>query len=204
MPREDNAPMQAEGVAGASSEDGEADEEEGDEQAGFARADQGGGEQRRPRRRGRRGGRRRRGGGPEDGLAGSVGDELAPPSASEVEIAVADLDGVSATASPPLVQPEPVAPAVGPQLRDREPEDAAGPAPDAATHDSDKHPPRRSTVREKVSFLGDASPAAAPVHVSPVEPSPPADPEQPAPEPAGENAPRRAGWWSRRFTGGGQ
>jgi ribonuclease E len=197
MPREDNAPMQAEG---ASPEDGEADEEEGDEQPGFARADQGGGEQRRPRRRGRRGGRRRRGGGPDDG---GVGDELAPPSASEVEIAVADLDGVSATSSPPLVQPEPVAPAVEPELGDRKPEDvASSPAPEAAAHESDKHPPRRSTVREKVSFLGDASPAAAPVHVSPTEPSPPAEPAQPAAEPASDNAPRRAGWWSRRFTGG--
>ena len=50
------------------------------------------GGERRPRRRGRRGGRRRRGG-PEDGLAGSIADELGPTSAPEAARAVADFDG---------------------------------------------------------------------------------------------------------------
>ena len=196
--------MQAEPIAGATAEESESDEEESNEQPGFARADENGGGERRPRRRGRRGGRRRRGGGMDDGLAGSVADEFAPPAASEAEGAVADLDGVSATSSPPLVQPEPVAPAVEPQLADRGPQDTTSPAPEAATHESEKASPRRSTVREKVSFISDAQAAAAPVHVSPPEHAPPAEPGPPAAEPANEAAPRRAGWWSRRFTGGGQ
>jgi ribonuclease E len=66
---------------------------------------------------------------------------------------------------------------------------------------------RRSTVREKVSFLVDAqSAAAAPVsHSEPGAPTP-----APAPTPAAETAsetaadtqPRKAGWWSRRFGNG--
>ena len=52
----------------AVAEDGEAEEEEGDEQPGFARGEQGLNGERRPRRRGRRGGRHQRGNGPEDGL----------------------------------------------------------------------------------------------------------------------------------------
>ena len=82
-----------EAVEGAVAEDGEADDEEGDEQPGVARADQGPNGERRPRRRGRRGGRRRRGNGPEDGLAGSIADELGPTSAPEATNAVADFDG---------------------------------------------------------------------------------------------------------------
>src|SRR4051794_18929397 len=90
-------------------DDGFAADEEGDEQAA-SRGEQGQNGERRPRRRGRRGGRRRRGtGGPEDGLAGSISDELGPPQTSEVMHAVADFDGGSEPA-PSLVQPEPVAP----------------------------------------------------------------------------------------------
>ena len=69
------------------------------------RADQAAGGERRPRRRGRRGGRRRRGG-PEDGLAGSIADELGPTSAPEATSAVADFDGYSSQPSPPVIQPE--------------------------------------------------------------------------------------------------
>jgi ribonuclease E len=59
-------------------------------------------------------------------------------------------------------------------------------------------------VREKVTFMSDAQPAAAPV--SP-ERAPPAAPESAEPaanmDQAGDaNSPRRAGWWSRRFGGG--
>ena len=66
-------------------EDGEADEDEGDEQPGMARGDQAANGERRPRRRGRRGGRRRRGTELEDGLAGSIADELGPTPAPEVD-----------------------------------------------------------------------------------------------------------------------
>jgi len=194
MARDENDGMQAEHVAGAPAEDGESDEDESDEQTGFAHAEQGSGAERRPRRRGRRGGRRRRGGGGmDDGLAGSVADELAPPAVPEAEGAVADLD----------VQPQPIAAAIEPQRADHSPLEAMNAAPEAASHESEKAPPRRSTVREKVSFLrDDAQSAETPVQASPPEPSPPVDTHQPAPEPASEPAPRRAGWWSRRFTGG--
>ena len=77
-------------------DDGESDEDESEEQPGVARTDQAAGGERRPRRRGRRGGRRRRGG-PEDGLAGSIADELGPTSAPEATSAVADFDGYTPT-----------------------------------------------------------------------------------------------------------
>jgi ribonuclease E len=61
---------------------------------------------------------------------------------------------------------------------------------------------RRSTVREKVSFLVDAQPDAAPsVSRSQPEPSAPA-PAEPAPGATDDGQPRRAGWWSRRFGNG--
>jgi ribonuclease E len=200
--RDENVGVQAEHVAGAPAEDGESEEDESDEQVGFARSEQGGGGERRPRRRGRRGGRRRRGGSMDDGFSASVADELAPPAAPEAEGAVADLDGVSATPSLAEVQPEPIAPPVEPQLADHGTPEAVSPAPDGASHESEKASPRRSTVREKVSFLRDSQPDATPVEAIPPEQSQPADANQPPPEPAGEPAPRRAGWWSRRFTGG--
>src|SRR3979411_1343432 len=68
----------------------------------------------RPRRRGRRGGRRRRGG-PEDGLVGSIADELGPTSVPEATSAVADFDGIPSEPSLPVVQPESIAPPPDPQ-----------------------------------------------------------------------------------------
>jgi ribonuclease E len=65
---------------------------------------------------------------------------------------------------------------------------------------------RRSTVREKVSFLVEAQPASpSPVsHGQPAEPAPAPvpPPAQPAPETTTDTQPRRAGWWSRRFGNG--
>jgi ribonuclease E len=62
---------------------------------------------------------------------------------------------------------------------------------------------RRSTVREKVSFLVDAQPAAAaPVDRGRPEPSVAPAPVQPASEATNDSQPRRAGWWSRRFGNG--
>src|SRR5205814_1378636 len=75
--------------------------------AAQAAADPGQNGDRRPRRRGRRGGRRRRGG-REDGLAGSISDELAPPPEHEATTAVADFDGGSEPAPSLVQQPEPV------------------------------------------------------------------------------------------------
>ena len=116
----------AEAVEGAASDDGEAEEDEGDEQPGMARGEQAANGERRPRRRGRRGGRRRRGNGPEDGLAGSIADELGPTSAPEAASAVADFDGGSPEPAPSLVEPEPVSHA---EPQPAEPQPAEQPTP---------------------------------------------------------------------------
>ena len=198
MPREEtafaqdaSAPVEAE-----ISEDDEAEDDEAGEQAGQVRSDQAGGGERRPRRRGRRGGRRRRGG-PDEGLAGSINDELSPLQASEVTSAVADFDGgpsepshvaAERTEAQPAVVHEPVSPLA----------EAEAHAPE-----SDKSARRRSTVREKVSFASQApsEPSAAAHGES--QPSSPAEaPADAAGETAADTAPRRAGWWSRRFGGG--
>jgi ribonuclease E len=62
---------------------------------------------------------------------------------------------------------------------------------------------RRSTVREKVSFLVEAQPdAAASVNRGQPEPSAAPAPSETAPEATDDGQPRRAGWWSRRFGNG--
>jgi ribonuclease E len=75
-----------------------------------------------------------------------------------------------------------------------------------AAHESDKAARRRSTVREKVSFLADAPPAAAPAEAVAdqvdAEPAAAPAPAQPATEATTEAQPRKAGWWSRRFGNG--
>jgi ribonuclease E len=218
--REDAAPTLPEAAvaAGEGEEDAEAEQdgEEGEEQA--ARGEQQGSGDRR-RRRGRRGGRRRRGGG-EEGLAGSIGDELAANAPPEASDAVADLDSFGGEAAPSIAQAEHTA---EPQVTQAEPQAerhaevqaeaptqpeaapaAAAPAVEEEPAD-DKAARRRSTVREKVSFLLNSQPEpATPLAqaTEPVAPPPPAP--APVPEAATETpaAPRRAGWWSRRFGGG--
>jgi ribonuclease E len=200
-------------VPGIVADDVGSDEDESDEQPGVVRTDQTADGERRPRRRGRRGGRRRRGG-PEDGLAGSIADELGPHSAPEATSAVADFDGYSARASLPEVQPESVAAQPEQAPVDRaQPEPARAPTERAPTEVETAQEAeraaarRRSTVREKVSFLVDAQPAAtAPVSHSQSVVAVPAPAATPAAEPAAETSadtqPRRAGWWSRRFGNG--
>jgi len=209
QPRDENEPAFGEpspALETFAGDEGEAEEDDSEEQPGFARAEQGDGE-RRPRRRGRRGGRRRRGSDRMDeGQAGSISDELAPPAAPEAAEAVADFDGDHPQQDAPLpeVQPEPIAPAPEPQLADQvspEPVSPQEPAEPVA-QETEKHAPRRSTVREKVSFASSAPSAEVSAPIEPVahsapEPSPPAAPEAPPAE-----APRKAGWWSRRFGGG--
>jgi len=200
---------EAAAVAGVAGDETESDEDEGEEQPGMVRADQGPGGERRPRRRGRRGGRRRRGG-PEDGLAGSIADELGPTPVSEATDAVADFDGNSGEPSLPVVQPESIAPSPERQYADhggQDQQEAARPsAPEDTAQEAERAARRRSTVREKVSFLVEArpDPAPAPVNHSPPQPSVAPAPAQPAPEPeaADDGQPRRAGWWSRRFGSG--
>ena len=211
-PRDDQDALRVapEAVDDAVADDGDADEDEGDEQPGVARADQGQNGERRPRRRGRRGGRRRRGGGPEDGLAGSIADELGPPPAPEATSAVADFDGGSPEPAPSLIQPEPVPQPPQPQWQPAEhasPETASSaPTPEETAQEADRAAARRrSTVREKVSFLTSAQPEAAPSvsHSAPEPVAPPAPaPAESAPAATGEPAPRKAGWWSRRFGSG--
>jgi len=213
-PREDGDAMRASGevVEGAIAEDGEADEDEGDEQSGVARGDQAANGERRPRRRGRRGGRRRRGGGLEDGLAGSIADELGPTSAPEAASAVADFDGGSTEPAPSLaqddVQPEPVAqPAETQQEPAAQPEPVAStpaPASEDSTQEIERAAARRrSTVREKVSFMTSAPAEPAPaVAQSAPEPVAAPVPAPAEPAPSDEAAPRKAGWWSRRFGSG--
>jgi ribonuclease E len=216
-PRDDNglAQVEADAQPAVVAEDGEADEDDADDQSGSAHADQAGGE-RRPRRRGRRGGRRRRGG-MDDGLAESIADELAPPASSEAVNAVADFDAPS-EAPLPEVQPEPIAPAAEPHSADDLPAQEAAnasaapltPAASAAElepttpEQTEKAGPRRSTVREKVTFLSDTQPTAAPVipEPAPSAASEPAEPAASADQAGDAGAPRRAGWWSRRFGGG--
>jgi len=218
--REDEGvPLEAAPIADIQSEEGEADEDDREEQPMVARTDQGSSE-RRPRRRGRRGGRRRRGG-PDDGLAGSIADEFAPPSMPEAESAVADFDGVSSESSPPIAQDEALGQQPHPQMQPSENGQSSGheqpsehsrheathaSAQEDAAHEAEKAARRRSTVREKVSFLVNAQPeAATPINLSPEPgptPSAPAAPAESTPEAASDNQPRRAGWWSRRFGNG--
>jgi ribonuclease E len=206
-PREDSEAMRvvAETMEGAPAEEGESDEDEGDEQPGVARGEQGPNGERRPRRRGRRGGRRRRGTGPEDGLAGSISDELGPTSVSEAAGAVADFDGGSYEPAPTLVQSE-LEPAQLQPAAYAEPEPVtSAPSVEETAQEADRAAARRrSTVREKVSFATAApsEPAAAVSHHTPEPVASPASAE-PTPAASGDDAaPRKAGWWSRRFGNG--
>ena len=190
-------------AVGGVADEGEGDEDESEEQPGMARADQAPGGERRPRRRGRRGGRRRRGG-LEDGLAGSIVDELGPRAAPEVTSAVADFDGYSAEPAPTVVRPEPVAPPPEPQHTDyAQPEPVRASSETETAQEAEKAAARRrSTVREKVSFLVNTQPEA-PAPVSHSQPEPPASaPAQTSTETTTDTQPRKAGWWSRRFGNG--
>jgi ribonuclease E len=206
-PRDETEPtriaFESTAIPGVIAEESESEEDDSDEQAGMVRTDQSPGGERRPRRRGRRGGRRRRTG-LEDGLAGSIADELGPASAPEVSTAVADFDGNSSQRSAPVSEPQSVAP-MPEQPADREPRLPERTSEPETAHEGERAP-RRSTVREKVSFLPDSQSAAtAPVPSAnqPPESSPAPAPAEPSTaEPAGEGQPRRAGWWSRRFGSG--
>jgi ribonuclease E len=211
--------MAPDAIAATDTEEGESEEDEAEEQPGQVRADQAAGGERRPRRRGRRGGRRRRGG-PEDGLAGSIVDELEPTSVPEATSAVADFDGYTPPEpSLPTLQPESIAPPSSPEPQPADhgqqvarasiPEETA---PEETAQEAERAARRRSTVREKVSFLVNAQPeATTSVTHSPAEPSAPPAPAAPVSEASTSEAPdsgttetqpRRAGWWSRRFGSG--
>jgi ribonuclease E len=208
FPRDEGDAVRAspEMAEGAVSDDAETEEDEGDEQPGLARAEQGANGERRPRRRGRRGGRRRRGGGLEDGLVGSISDELGPPSTPEASDAVADFDGGSPEPAPSLVEPEAVVPQPQPEERAQPETVGASGETEAAQEAEGAAARRRSTVREKVSFFTspqpEAAPTPAPLAHSQPEPAPPAAPAEPEAAAPSQTQPRKAGWWSRRFGGG--
>ena len=193
-------------VAEAATDESESDEDESEDQPGAVRSDQAPGGERRPRRRGRRGGRRRRGG-PEDGLAGSIADELGPTSAPEAAAAVADFDGVAPEPYRPAPQPETFAPPPAFQhAESAQPEPVHAPAEVETAQEAERAARRRSTVREKVSFLVGAQPETTPpVSHSQPEPATPAPAEPASAESSAatdDTQPRRAGWWSRRFGNG--
>ena len=201
------SPANGEGAAGeeAQIESGEEGEDETD--AAPARADQENGE-RRPRRRGRRGGRRRRG-----NQDNANGDEAAA-SGSDAETASSfeAHEGSHDLSMPSFDAPQPETAEVAEPTTEEVAEALLRPAPSVeptpSAPEEDKAP-RRSTVREKVSFFFGEPPAAetppapaavatdeqasspVPAEVAPSEPTPPA-------EPAPTAAPRRLGWWSRR------
>ncbi len=201
IPRQENSFAPDAGVSADAevADEGEADEDEAGEQPNLARLDNGSGE-RRPRRRGRRGGRRRRGG-PEDGLAGSIADELGPVPVPEAASAVADFDGISSQPSPSPAEYTPSA------HHAEQPVTVQPTAPtqaEAEAHEAEKAARRRSTVREKVSFgsSSQAEPAAPSSHQLPSAAAPGEAHSEPAQETTEAAQPRRAGWWSRRFGGG--
>jgi ribonuclease E len=215
------APLTGTSIEGADvGAEGDDADDGADDQDGEVRADQPANGERRPRRRGRRGGRRRRGG-PEDGLAGSIADELGPTPASESTLAVADMDGTAseprrfeqpreyeapresvaayAEPQPAYIQP-PVHVSEQPIVRDAP---RSEPSHDETAHEAEKAR-RRSTVREKVSFAVEPRPEVPPPVASARQQEPVVEPtSEPVPVPSTtEAAPRRAGWWSRRFGGG--
>jgi ribonuclease E len=202
--------FEAVAIPGVIADDSDSDEDESEEQPGQPgqpgqlRSDHpAAGGERRPRRRGRRGGRRRRGG-LEDGLAGSIVDELRPAPAPEAASAVADFEGIAAEQPAPELQAQPIAPTPEPQQPDRTQQEAARPSAETETaQEAERAARRRSTVREKVSFLVDQRDATPPAPPSPPEPAAPSAPAvQPASETTTDTQPRRAGWWSRRFGSG--
>jgi ribonuclease E len=204
-PRDDSSAPQRTSEAGTSGVDNETEEDDSDEQPAEVRGDQGDGE-RRPRRRGRRGGRRRRGG-PEDGPAEPFADEFTPVPISESGTALADVTGFAPETDRPATPPEALALQPDqPQPDQRHEEVAPASTQVDGASESERAARRRSTVREKVSFVLEAQPAAAPPAASagsqPEPPVPAPETQAPAQQAGVDTQPRRAGWWSRRFGGG--
>lgn len=171
------------------------EERESDEQPHMVRADQAHGSERRPRRRGRRGGRRQRSG-MEDGLAGSIIDELKPTSAPEAASAVSDFDGNPPESSLRVVQTKSLASQIDQEVTRRASEAEISQEAERVA------PRRRSTVREKVSLLTNIQPTETSSVSYGLAAEPPVAstaPAQSASEAPAQTQPRRPGWWSRHF-----
>jgi ribonuclease E len=197
-PRDDNEVMRtAADAAPALVADDDSENENGvDHQPGAEAVDSNG--ERRPRRRGRRGGRRRRGG-PEDAQSGSFADNGAPPSAPEFNAAPSESEGYPPQPERDTPRAEPVAQQPEPQKAERDRQEApTAPVQDDIAREAERAARRRSTVREKVSFMAGAQTAPASDSPPPTAPAP----AEPAPQAASENPPRKAGWWSRAFGNG--
>ena len=173
-------------------ESGDDDDGEDESDAAPARADQENGE-RRPRRRGRRGGRRRRGN--QDNANGEETPATASDSDAEAASFTTD-EGSNDLRMPSFDAPQPEA-SDSDLVEDADTSTAPAPAVTETvveSHEEEKAP-RRSTVREKVSFFfGDTSAPETPAPASVASPAP-SEPEPPA-QPA-SSAPRRMGWWKR-------
>jgi ribonuclease E len=120
---------------------------------------------------------------------------------------VADFDGGSPEPAPTLVEPEPVSQPQWQPAEHASPETvSSAPTVEETAQEADRAAARRrSTVREKVSFMSSAQAEAAPAvsHSAPEPMAAPAPaPAEPAPAATDEAAPRKAGWWSRRFGNG--
>jgi ribonuclease E len=75
-------------------------------------------------------------------------------------------------------------------------------AAETEAHEAEKAARRRSTVREKVSFGSSSPEPVTPGTQQPQAAAPAEAHSEPAQETTTEaTAPRRAGWWSRRFGG---
>jgi ribonuclease E len=76
-------------------------------------------------------------------------------------------------------------------------------SPEETAAEAERTARRRSTVREKVSFLASPPPDTAPVMPRAAEPAPAPSPAPAETAPATtDEQPRKAGWWSRRFGSG--
>ncbi|MFT3937563.1 Rne/Rng family ribonuclease [Rhodopseudomonas sp.] len=167
----------------------------------------------------------------EAGVVGSISDELNATDEAESADAVADFDGGSPSVQPsfePAAETEQPHHAAPQDAAPSEPQHTAAAldSGDASAEDDSaakKAARRRSTVREKVSFGAQAASDTTTEAAADVQPEPTAEAEQPAAaapateapaaeaatqaaeQPAQEpssTAPRRVGWWSRRFGGG--
>ncbi|MBI3435091.1 MAG: Rne/Rng family ribonuclease [Proteobacteria bacterium] len=152
----------------------------------------------RRRRRGRRGGRRNRRG-HELEQSTEMADAHASPDAAAAETRHGGAADEFDDRAPVRASP------TGNEPARAEPADAAMAqgrlfAPEAPPHAADADPPRRrSTVREPAPAAGDSARASA-------APEPSSAPEIIVSGEAqvAQDAPRRSGWWARRFAGGGK
>ena len=198
--------MFSEDEVAISPDDGAEEGEEGETAEGEAAETRADGERPRRRRRGRRGGRRRRTN--EEGSVAAISDEL-NHAADEFDMAAAEVNR-RFTENADEAEQDGAREARGEEgaraFTEPAEEEPAEPVARAAIEETaEPAQRRRSTVREKVTFMTDDAgerPAAEPS--TPTTASQPALDESAASSPATSSqesepaAPQRSGWWSRR------